>query len=150
MHLYTNVKKFYNSYVTCIKSKPQCYKLYGILKQLLIPKQSWNLISIDFIKKLSFLFSCNTILVIIDQLSKQAIFILTVNTITSYELAKLFVIHVFFKNSILFHITFNCRTKFVSNFFRFLEIVLNIRLYFISRYHPKEDGQIEHTNQTLE
>jgi len=48
----------------------------------------------DFIKKLPSFSSFDNILVIVDYLLKQAIFILTHNTITSAELACLFVVHV--------------------------------------------------------
>ena len=101
----------------------------------------------DFIEKLLFLSSYNTILVIVNQLSKQVIF---VNIITLHKLVKLFIIYVFSKHSILFHITSDCGSKFVSNFFRSLETALNIRLHFTSRYHLKGDSQNKHTNQTLE
>jgi len=84
-----------------MRSKPQHHKLYGILKQLPIFEQSWNLISIDFIEKLFFSSDYNMILVIVNWLSKQAIFVLIVNTITLNELAKLFVIHVFSKYNVI-------------------------------------------------
>ena len=44
-------------------------------------------------------------LVIIDCLSKQGLFIPTHNTITSQQLAQLFVLHIFSKHSIPSHIT---------------------------------------------
>ena len=81
--LHTNVQQFCKSYVTCMWSKPQCYKPYKSLKQLPIPEQSWNSISIDFIKKLLLSFRFDTILVIVDQLTKQTIFIPAHDTITS-------------------------------------------------------------------
>jgi len=80
----------------------------------------------NFIEKLIFFSSCNTILIIIDQLSKPAIFVLTVDTVTSYELVKLFVIHIFSKHSVLSYITSNLGYEFVLNFFQFLETTLNI------------------------
>jgi len=83
------------------------------------------------------------ILVIVNQLSKQAIFVLIVNTMTLYELANLFLIHIFSKYSILSYITSDCKTKFVSNFFRSLGIVFNMKLHFTSGYHSKGDGQTE-------
>ena len=33
-----DVQKFYKSYVTCMRSKPQCYRLYRSLQQLFIPE----------------------------------------------------------------------------------------------------------------
>ena len=124
--LYVNVKKFRNSCINCMRSKLQCHKPYRILKQLLVPKQPWNLISMNFTEKLPFSSGCNTILAIINQLSKQAIFFLTVDTITLHELAKLFIIHVFSKHSILSHITSNHESKFVSNFFWSLKTTLDM------------------------
>jgi len=104
----------------------------------------------DFIEKLSFSSGFNTILVIVDCLSKQAIFIPTHDTITSAELARLFVVHVFSKHGVLSHVTFNCGSEFVSHFFCSLGTVLDMRLHFTSGYYLEANRQIEQTNQTLE
>ena len=61
----------------------------------------------------------------------------------------LFVLHVFSKHGVLFHITSNGGLKFVSNFFCSLGTVLDMWLHFTSDYHLKDDEQTEHTNQTL-
>lgn len=73
LFIYMNVENFCKSYITYMRSKLQCYKPYKSLKQLLISKHLWNLISIDF-KKLLFLFSFNIISVIVYKPSKQAVF----------------------------------------------------------------------------
>ena len=90
-----------------MRSKSQRHSPYGLLKQLPIPKRLWNSISMDFVKKLSMSNGSNTILVIIDHLTKQSIFIPTVDTITSLMLAKLFVLHVFSKHGVPLHVTSN-------------------------------------------
>ena len=54
----------------------------------------------DFIKQLLSSVGYTAILVIVDRLSRQAVFISTHNTITSAELAKLFVLHVFSKHGV--------------------------------------------------
>jgi len=104
----------------------------------------------DFIEKLPFSSGFDTILVIVDRLSKQAIFIPTHDTITLAELARLFITHIFSKHGVPSHVTSDCGSKFVSHFFRSLGTVLDIRLYFTSEYHPEANGQAERTNQTLE
>ena len=103
----------------------------------------------DFIKKLPSSSGFDTILVIVDWLTKQAIFIPAHDTITSADLAHLFVLHVFSKHGIPSHVTSNRGLEFVSNFFRSLDTALNMRLHFTSSYHPEGDGQTECTNQTL-
>ena len=131
-------------------SKSQCHKPYGSLKQLPIPEQPWNSISIDFIEKLPSSSGFDTILVIVNWLTKQAIFISAHDTITSMDLACLFVLHVFSKHSVPSHVTSNRGLEFVSNFFWSLGTALNMWLHFTSGYHPEGDGQTECMNQTLE
>jgi len=104
----------------------------------------------DFIEKLPSSSGFDTILVIVDRLLKQTIFIPTHDTITSVELACLFVIHVFSKHGVLSHVTSDRGSEFVSHFFRSLGTALDMRLHFTSGYHPEANGQAEQTNQTLE
>ena len=86
----------------------------------------------DFIKKLPMSNGSDTILVIINHLTKQSIFIPTVNTITSPMLAKLFVLHVFSKHGVPSHITSNRSMEFISTFFHSLGKVLDMKLHFTS------------------
>ena len=131
-------------------SKLQYHKPYGSLKQLSIPEQSWNSISMDFIEKLLLFSKFNTILVIVNWLTKQVIFISAHNTIISAELAHLFILHVFSKHSVPSYVTSDRSSEFMSNFFCSLGTTLNIWLHFTSDYYSKDDEQTEHTNQTLE
>ena len=93
----------------------------------------------DFIKKLPSSSKFDTILVIVNQLTKQAIFTPTYNTITSLNLACLFILYVFSKHSIPSHVTSNRGSEFVSNFFYSLGTALNMWLHFTLGYHPKHD-----------
>ena len=56
------------------------------------------------------------------QPTKQAIFISTYNTITSANLAYLFVLHVFFKHGVSFHVISNRGLEFVLDFFQSLDM----------------------------
>ena len=96
--LCADVQQFCKSCVTCMWFKPQCHKLYGSLKQLPIPEWPWNSISIDFIEKLPSSSRFDTILVIVDRLTKQVIFISAHNTITSVDLA-LYLLFMCFPNT---------------------------------------------------
>ena len=103
----------------------------------------------DFIEKLLSSSGFDTILIIVDQLTKQAIFIPAHDTIISMDLACLFILHVFSKHSIPSHVTSDRGSEFVSNFFQSLDTALDMWLHFTSDYHPKGDGQTERMNQTL-
>ena len=131
-------------------AKPQRHKPYGLLKQLPIPEHPWNSISMDFIETLPTSSGSNSILVIVDRLSKQAIFIPTTIHCTSEDLAVLFMTHVFYKHGVPKHVTSDHSSEFVSRFFRSLGKALDMKLHFTSGYHPEGDGQTERTNQTLE
>src|SRR3979490_419421 len=104
----------------------------------------------DFIEQLPLSSGFTSILVIVCRLSKQSIFIPTVDTITSAELAKLFVLHVFSKHGVPSHVTSDRGSEFISHFFRSLGKALDMRLHFTSGYHPKADGQTKCVTQTLE
>ena len=144
------VKDYVWSCTTCAWSKAPCHCPYGLLKQLPIPEKPWNSISMDFIEQLPLSSGFTAILVVVDWLSKQSIFIPTHDTITSPELAKLFLLHMFSKHSVPAHVTSDWGTEFVSHFFWSLGKALDMCLHFTSGYHPEGDGQTECANQTLE
>ena len=104
----------------------------------------------DFIEQLPSSSDFTAILVVVDQLSKQVIFIPTHDTITSPELTQLFLLHVFAKHGVPAHVTSNRGSEFISHFFRSLGKALNMKLHFTSGYHPEGDSQTERANQTLE
>ena len=120
-----------------MQSKPQHHKLYRSLKQLPIPEQPWNSISIDFIKKLLSSSGFDTILVIVNWLTKQAIFIPTHDTITSVDLAHLFILHVFSKHRVPSQDISDRGLEFISNFFQSLGTALDMQLHFTLGYHPE-------------
>jgi len=103
----------------------------------------------DLIEQLPASAEHTAILVIVDQLSKQGIFIPTHNTLTAVQLAGLFVLHVFSKHGVPGHVTSDHGSEFVSHFFCSLGTALGMKLHFTSGYHPEGDGQTEWVNQTL-
>src|SRR5258705_8863820 len=104
----------------------------------------------DFIEQLPASEGFSTILVVVNRLTKQAIFIPSHNTVNAPQVAQLFLTHVFSKHGVPAHITSDRGSEFISHFFRSLGKLLRMRLHFTSGYHPEGDGQTEHTNQVLE
>ena len=93
----------------------------------------------DLIEKLLLSSRFDTILVIVNQLTKQAIFIPAHNTIMSTDLACMFILYIFSKHSVSSHVTSNRGLEFVLKFFCPLDITLKIQLYFTSGYHSKDN-----------
>jgi len=148
--LWEFVVDYVNSCSICARNKSRQHWPYGYLKQLPIPLQPWDLILIDFIKQLPPLEDFTEILMIIDQLTKQTVFILAHRSIDAPGLAYLFIQHIFSKHRIPLHITSDRGLEFVSRFFKLLIIALQMKLHHTSGYHPKANRQTKRTNQTLE
>src|SRR5260370_36880229 len=140
------VKSYINSCMNCTCNKAPHHKPYGKLKQLPIPNKPWNSISMDFIEHLPAANGFTAILVIVNCLTKQSLFIPTYDTIHSPQLAQLFLTHIFLKHGVPSHITSDQGTKFVSHFFCSLGKLLQIELHFTSGYHPEGDGQTKCIN----
>jgi len=141
---------YVNSCSICARNKSRQHWSYSYLKQLPIPLQPWDSISIDFIEQLPPSDGFTEILMIIDQLTKQAVFIPAYRSINTPGLAYLFIQHIFSKHRVPSHITLDKRSEFVSRFFKSLATTLQMKLYHTSDYHPEADGQTKRTNQTLE
>ncbi len=62
------------------------------------------------------------------------------------DLVYLFILHIFSKHGISFHITSDRGSEFVSNFFCSLGTALDMWLYLTSGYYPQGDGQTKHMN----
>src|SRR5882672_1995742 len=110
MHYYWSglpvyIKDYCKMCTICSHTKPVHHRPYRLLKQLLIPKKPWNSISIDFMEKLPLSSGYTSILVIVDCLSKQSLFIPTHDTITSAQLVQLFILHIFSKHGVPSHVT---------------------------------------------
>ncbi len=144
------VRDYVSSCTVCGRNKYRRHRPYGLLKPLPVPVRPWDSISMDFIEQLPKSDGYSAILVIVDRASKQGIFIPTYNTITSEQLAELFVLHVFSKHGVPSHVTSDRGSEFVSAFFRALGNALSMELHYTSGYHPEADGQTERVNQTLE
>ena len=87
----------------------------------------------DFIEQLPPSSDYSTILVIVNRLTKQALFLPTTDNITSEEVAQLYFRNVFSRHGVPAHITSDRGTEFISHFFRSLGMLLGIRLHLTSR-----------------
>jgi hypothetical protein len=146
----TFVKDYCKSCVVCARNKKPRHRPFGLLKPLPVPLRPWHSISMDFIEQLPYSGEYNCILVIVDRASKQVILLPCDQHITSPDLARLFLNHVFSKHGVPAHVTCDRGSEFVSSFFRSLGELIGMKIHFTSGYHPEADGQTERMNQTVE
>ncbi|GKC11338.1 putative reverse transcriptase domain-containing protein, partial [Tanacetum coccineum] len=92
----------------------------------------------------------DAIWVIVDRLTKPAIFTPMRKTDSMEKLARMYLKEVVTRHGIPVSIIFDRDPKFASNFWRSLQKDLGTSLDMSTMYHPQTDGQSERTIQTLE
>ena len=155
-NLRTTLQDYISSCTTCNLNKPTRQKPYGLLQPLPIPERPWDSISIDFIVKLppsipkGGATPYDSILVVVDRLTKMAHFEPCNESITASELAWLFLKVVFKYHGIPRNWISDRGAVFTSNFFKEFSKLLNMVQRFSTAYHPQTDGQTERVNSVLE
>src|SRR5258707_2734494 len=86
------VKDYVKSCTSCACTKAPHHKPYRLLKQLPIPAQPWESILMDFIEQLPVSEGFTAILVIVDRLTKQSLFIPTHDMVDAPQLVQMFLI----------------------------------------------------------
>ncbi|GJU60470.1 putative reverse transcriptase domain-containing protein [Tanacetum coccineum] len=92
----------------------------------------------------------DTIWVIVDRLTKSAIFTPMRETDPLDKLARMYLKEVVTRHGIPVSIICDRDPRFASNFWRSLQNALGTNLDMSTAYHPQTDGQSERTIQTLE
>jgi len=100
----------------CVQTKNLCFRPHDLLKPLSIPASIWFSISIDFIINLSPFSSYDSILVVVDHLTKMVHFILCTKTIIGERIVELLFDHDFQYHGLPKYIIFDHGLQFVSKF----------------------------------
>ncbi|GJS37033.1 putative reverse transcriptase domain-containing protein [Tanacetum coccineum] len=123
-----NIATYVSKCLTCAKVKAEHHRPSGLLVQPEIPQWKWDNITMDFVTKLpKSSQGYATIWVIIDRLTKSAIFMPMRETDPMDKLARMYLKEVVTKHGIPVSI-----------------------IYMSTAYHPQTDGKSERTIQTLE
>ncbi|GJU10553.1 putative reverse transcriptase domain-containing protein [Tanacetum coccineum] len=155
LYWWPNMKADIATYVskclTCAKVKAEHQRPSGLLVQPKIPEWKWDNITMDFVTKLPKTSQgYDTIWVIVDRLTKSAIFTPIRETDPMDKLARIYLKEVVTRHGIPVSIICDRDPRFASNFWRSLQNALGTNLDMSTAYHPQTDGQSERTIQTLE
>eukprot|EP00253_Pinus_taeda_P030277 PITA_30277 len=146
-----NIAEYLARCLECQQIKAEHHHPVGLLQPLPIPEWKWEIISMDFITGLPKTKRNNdSIMVVVDKLSKVAQFIPVQSTYKVVEIAHIFMQNVFKLHGLPKTIISNRNVKFTSAFRRTLFADLGTQLNFSTAYHPKTEGQTERVNQVVE
>jgi hypothetical protein len=130
----------------CNQTKVQHRRLIGELHPSETPEAPWDTISVDFIVELPESHGYDTIMCVIDSLTKQMHFIWMHTTINAEGTALLFSKEVWKHHGTPQVVVSDRGPQFVATFMRKLYKLLGIKLALSMDYHPRTDGQTEHIN----
>ncbi|GJY12713.1 putative reverse transcriptase domain-containing protein [Tanacetum coccineum] len=155
LYWWPNMKADIATYVskclTCAKVKAEHQRPSGLLVQPKIPEWKWDNITMDFVTKLpKSSQGYDTIWVIVDRLTKSAIFVPMRETDPLDKLARMYLKEVVTRHGIPVSIICDRDPRFASNFWKSLQNALGTNLDMSTAYHPQTDGQSERIIQTLE
>nr|GEW04948.1 putative reverse transcriptase domain-containing protein [Tanacetum cinerariifolium] len=146
-----DIATYVSKCLTCAKVKAEHQRPSGLLVQPKIPKWKWDNITMDFVMKLpKSSQGHNTIWVIVDRLTKSAIFVPMRETDPMEKLARMYLKEVVTKHGIPVSVICDRDPRFASILWKSLQKALGTSLDMSTAYHPKTDGQSERTIQTLE
>jgi hypothetical protein len=146
----SDVTTYIKSCPTCQKNKTETVPYPGLLYPIPIPDMAWQLITMDFIEALPKFEGKDTILVVVNKLTKYSHFIPLSHPFTIKCIVQVFLDNVFTLHGLPLAIITDRDRIFTSQLWQDLFKSLNVKLRFSSVYHPQTDGQSERVNQCLE
>jgi hypothetical protein len=146
-----DIAKYVASCGICQKVKAEHKRPVGLLKPLEIPEWKWENIAMDFVVGLPRSpRGKDAIWVVIDRLTKVALFIPMKQTSSAADLVPLYIKEVVRLHGVPKSIVSDRDSKFVSKFWQSLHNTMVTQLDMSVAFHPQTDGQSERTIQTLE
>ncbi|GMI77908.1 hypothetical protein HRI_001460100 [Hibiscus trionum] len=144
------VKNFVRECVTCQRCKGDLHHPRGLLQPLSIPESIWSSISMDFIEGLPTSRNKNSILVVVNRLSKYGHFVAISHPFTARDIAQTFLENVFKLHGLSKEIVCDRDKIFMRLFWKELMEKLGVTVNASTAYHPQSDGQTERVNQCVE
>jgi hypothetical protein len=122
--------------VVCHQAKPDRSRYPGLLQPLPVPSHAWQAISLDFVEGLPSSGNYNSILVVVDRLSKYGHFIPLRHPFTALTVAQAFMAAVYRLHGMPESIVSDRDRIFTSTLWRELFRLSGTQLLMSSSYHP--------------
>ena len=140
------VKRYVEECNACQRNKNYTEQLAGKLMPNSIPEKPWTHISANFITKLSLAQGYNSILVVVNRLTKMVYFILTTEKTSAKGLAKLFRDNVWKLHGLPKSIILDKEPQIIAGLMWELNQILGVKSKMLKAFHSQTDRQIERIN----
>ena len=144
------MKRYIEGYDFHQRNKNRIEQPAGKLMPNSIPEKPQTYILADFITKLPLAQGYNSILVVVDQLTKMVYFIPTTGRMSAEGLVRLFRDNVQKLHSLPESIILDRELQFVAGLMKELNRILGIESKISTAFYPQTDEQTERVNQELE
>ena len=144
------VREYVKKCDICQRAKHDTSAPSGLLQPLPIPDKVWEDISMDFIEGLPWSFGKDTIMVVVDRLSKFAHFTPLTHPFTAKLVTEKFVDSIVRLHGMPRSIVSDGDPIFISHLWQEFFKLSGPKLNLSSSYHPQTDGQTEVVNRCLE
>lgn len=138
----------------CQRMKTYRHKEYGLLKPLPKPSEPFEIVTLDFITDLPLSKwrgeTYDSILVIVEPLTKYVIYLAVTKDTTSEDLAEILYETLVKYFTVPKHIVSDRAKIFTSAFWKTFCWHMGTKRKISTAFHPRTDGQTERQNQTLE
>lgn len=157
---FPNIRSKVTEYIrkcdSCQRNKASRHAKYGNLQLQEPPTRPWDEVTMDFIVKLpkspdpATSNKYDSVLVIVDRLTKYSHFVPCNETITAEKLGFLVLDRLVRYHGIPTVFVTDRDKLFTSNYWKTLVAAIGVKHKLSTAFHPETDGQTERTNQSLE
>jgi hypothetical protein len=150
--LQTSFRQYVAGCEVCHRVKAARHAKYEVNMSIEPPNQQWEGVTVDFVTDLpeSTASAYTGIFVIVDRLTKMAIYLPCRKDVDSPELARMYFEEVICKHGVPSNIVTDRGSRFPSRFLNRVCSHLCIDHRLSTSFHPQTDGQTERQNQTME
>ena len=137
------IGKYVSTCDMCLQNKSIHQPPTEALHPLPIPDAPWDTASVDFIVELPESNGKDTIMVVVDSVTKRSHFVSTATTLSTAGTAQLYLCHIWKHHRLPKKVVSDRGPQFIAEFMQELYWLLGVKLAATTAYHPQGDRQTE-------